>query len=85
VQSAQGVGCGKAALGTPYQAIYLTGTVHGVFGVYRSTDEGATWLRINDDQHQHGYLGTVITGDPNVFGRVYMASNGRGVIYGTPN
>jgi hypothetical protein len=85
VQSAQGVGFGKAAPGAAYQAIYLNGTVHGVFGVYRSTDEGATWLRINDDRHQFGYLGYVITGDPNVYGRVYVGTNGRGVIYGTAN
>ena len=44
-----------------------------------------TWLRINDDKHQFGYLGTIVTGDPDVFGRVYIASNGRGVIYGTPS
>lgn len=83
-QSAQGIGFGTPAPGTTYQAIYLIGTVRGVFGVYRSTDEGASWLRINDDQHQYGYLGTVIAGDANVFGRVYLATNGRGIIYGTP-
>lgn len=85
VQSAQGIGFGKAAPDSTYQALYLIGTVHNVFGVFRSTNEGATWLRINDDQHQFGYLGSIITGDPDIFGRVYMASNGRGVIYGTPN
>lgn len=83
-QSAQGIGFGKPAPGAAYQAVYLIGTVNGVFGVYRSTDEGASWLRINDNQHQYGYLGTIITGDPDVFGRVFLDSNGRGVIYGTP-
>jgi hypothetical protein len=84
VKTAQGVGFGKAAPGARYQAIYLAGTVGRVFGVFRSTDEGLTWRRLNDDRHRFGYLGTIITGDPNLYGRVYIASNGRGVIYGTP-
>lgn len=85
VQSAQGIGFGKAAPGAHYQAIYLIATIGRVTGVYRSTNEGTTWTRINDDRHQFGYLGTVITGDPNTYGRVYMGANGRGVIYGTPS
>ncbi len=84
-QAAQGIGFGKAAPGAAYQAIYLIGTVHSVFGVYRSTDGGASWLRINDDRHQFGDLGSIIVGDPNVFGRVYLTGSGRGVLYGTPN
>ncbi|MEY9963480.1 hypothetical protein ABIA33_001513 [Streptacidiphilus sp. MAP12-16] len=85
VQSAIGIGFGKAAPGTSYQALYLTGTVSGVTGVFRSIDAGATWTRINDDQHQFGGLGGVITGDPDVYGRVYLGTNGRGVLYADPS
>ncbi|GAA4620275.1 RICIN domain-containing protein [Actinoallomurus vinaceus] len=84
VKVAQGVGFGKPAPGAHYQAIYLIGTVGRVFGVFRSTDQGHTWLRINDDRHQFGNLGTIITGDPDLYGRVYLTGSGRGVIYGTP-
>ncbi|WP_031072915.1 RICIN domain-containing protein [Streptomyces sp. NRRL WC-3742] len=86
VDEASGVGFGKAAPGASYQALYLSGTVKGVTGLFRSTDAGSTWVRINDDQHQYG--GTVInviTGDPDVFGRVYLGSYGRGVVYGDPS
>jgi hypothetical protein len=38
-------------------------------------------VRINDDQHQYGSIGSV-TGDPRIYGRVYFATGGRGVIYG---
>ncbi|HEU4710154.1 MAG TPA: hypothetical protein VFS76_01250 [Pyrinomonadaceae bacterium] len=57
--------------------------VAGVRGIFRSTDAGQTWVRIVDDQHQWGRAGeTALTGDPRIFGRVYVGTNGRGIIYG---
>ncbi|MEH0577163.1 MULTISPECIES: RICIN domain-containing protein [Streptomyces] len=87
VQSASALGFGKAAPGASYQALYLIGTVKDVTGVFRSTDKGATWLRVNDDAHQWGAIGAVgvITGDPDTFGRVYVGTNGRGLQYGDPS
>ncbi|CCK27712.1 hypothetical protein BN159_3333 [Streptomyces davaonensis JCM 4913] len=84
VQSASALGFGKAASGASYQALYLIGTVKDVTGVFRSTDKGATWLRVNDDAHQWGSIGGVgvITGDPDTYGRVYIGTNGRGLQYG---
>ncbi|MEU7115484.1 RICIN domain-containing protein [Streptomyces sp. NPDC046182] len=87
VQSVSALGFGKAAPGAPYQALYLIGTVKDVTGVFRSTDKGATWLRVNDDARQWGSIGGVgvITGDPDTFGRVYVGTNGRGLQYGDPS
>ncbi|GAA4877211.1 RICIN domain-containing protein [Kitasatospora terrestris] len=87
VQSASALGFGKAAPGASYQALYLIGTVKDVTGVFRSVDKGATWLRINDDAHQWGAIGSIgiITGDPDVYGRVYIGTNGRGLQYGDPS
>lgn len=87
VRSASALGFGKAAPGTSYQALYLIGTVKDVTGVFRSTDKGATWLRVNDDSHQWGSIGGVgvVTGDPDTFGRVYVGTNGRGLQYGDPS
>ncbi|MEV0538018.1 RICIN domain-containing protein [Kitasatospora sp. NPDC050463] len=87
VKSASALGFGKAAPGASYQALYLIGTVKDVTGVFRSTDKGATWLRVNDDAHQWGnFAGLgVITGDPDTFGRVYIGTNGRGLQYGDPS
>jgi photosystem II stability/assembly factor-like uncharacterized protein len=87
VKSASALGFGKAAPGTSYQALYLLGTVDNVTGVFRSTDKGATWLRVNDDAHQWGAIGSlgVITGDPDTYGRVYIGTNGRGLLYGDPS
>lgn len=51
--------------------------------IYRSDDEGKSFVRISDDTRQYGGS-TVLTGDPRVCGRVYMASGGRGILYGEP-
>jgi len=83
VQDARAIGFGKAAEGETFPAIYLAGRIENVEGLFRSTDAGATWVRINDDQHQYGII-THVTGDPRIFGRVYLATSGRGVIYGDP-
>ncbi|GAA2767393.1 RICIN domain-containing protein [Streptomyces paradoxus] len=78
------LGFGKAAEGASYPAIYLVGSTDAVTGVYRSDDEAGTWTRINDDRHQWGWIGAAVTGDPRIHGRVYIATNGRGVQYGEP-
>ncbi|NEY34803.1 xyloglucanase [Streptomyces sp. PRKS01-65] len=82
VEQADTVGFGKAAPGASYQTLFTSAEIGGVRGIFRSTDKGATWTRINDDAHQWGWTGAAITGDPRVYGRVYVATNGRGVIYG---
>ncbi len=81
VDSGISVGLGLHAPGKTYDALYLAGTVGGVAGVHRSDDAGVTWVRINDDQHQYGNMGEAISGDPRVYGRVYLGTNGRGVLY----
>ncbi|KJS61685.1 carbohydrate-binding protein [Streptomyces rubellomurinus] len=86
VAQAGAVGFGKAAPGAGYQALYLSGKVKGVTGLFRSTDGGSTWTRINDDQHQFGgSVINVVSGDPDVYGRVYLGGYGRGVVYGDPS
>ncbi|GHH16451.1 sialidase family protein [Streptomyces lanatus] len=78
------LGFGKAAPGASYPAVYLVGSTDSGTAVYRSDDEAETWVRINDDQHQWGWIGAAVTGDPRIHGRVYLATNGRGVQYGEP-
>lgn len=77
------VGFGKAAPGGSYPAVYVIGTVSSVSGVFRSIDEGATWLRVNDDQHQYGQMDNV-AGDEDYYGRVFVTTQGRGIPYGQP-
>jgi photosystem II stability/assembly factor-like uncharacterized protein len=81
VESASSLGTGMPAPGKDYPALFLAGKVSGLEALFRSDDRGQNWVRINDDQHQYGYISRV-TGDPRVYGRVYFATGGRGVIYG---
>jgi hypothetical protein len=82
VDAGYSVGFGKPRA-AGYPTIFLSGKIAGVEGVYRSTDEGKTWLQVDDDQHHYGWIG-VVAGDPRVFGRVYLGTNGRGVIVADP-
>jgi hypothetical protein len=76
-------GFGKAAPGSNYSSLYLIGAINGVRGVFRSDDIAKSWIRINDDHHQWGLL-LHITGDPKKWGRVYVGTHGRGILYGDP-
>jgi photosystem II stability/assembly factor-like uncharacterized protein len=83
VAESYAVGFGKAPAGKTFPAVYLIGKVGEVTGIFRSDDAGGTWLRINDDRHQFG-SSSLIIGDPRVFGRAYLGTPGRGIIYGDP-
>ncbi len=83
VEEIHAFGFGKAAPDKMYPALYLIGVVDGVRGIFRSDNIAESWVRINDDQHQWGLL-LHITGDPKEYGRVYVGTHGRGIVYGEP-
>lgn len=87
--NAKAIGFGAPEKDGDYMTIYAMGNddVDGNEnpqgdGIYRSTDKGLTWQRINDDLHLFGNLTYSITGDSEIFGRVYFATNGRGIVMG---
>jgi hypothetical protein len=77
-------GLGKAAPGASGPALYAVGQKGALKAIWRSTDGGSNWSRINDDQHQWGLRFRMLSGDPRTFGRVYLATDGRGILYGEP-
>ena len=77
-------GLGRPGPGRATPAIYVIGTRSGIRGVWRSDDGGASWARINDESHQWGLRFRAISGDPRLHGRVYVATDGRGIFYGDP-
>lgn len=74
-------GLGRPAEGQPEATLFAFGTLGGVRGVWRSTNEGQTWVRLNDDASQWGGRWRVISGDPKLFGRVYLGTDGRGLVW----
>ncbi|WAC58722.1 WD40/YVTN/BNR-like repeat-containing protein [Brevundimonas sp. SL130] len=75
---------GKPPASSTYPALFAIGTKDAIRGVFRSDDRGRSWIRVNDDHHEYGRRYRAIAGDPRVFGRVYVATDGRGVVYGEP-
>ncbi len=79
VHGAIKVALGVPATGAAYTAaVYLVGTVNGKDAVYRSDDKGATWVRIDDDNHRYGGVSRIVA-DTGVYGRLFMS--GRGMLY----
>ena len=68
---------------TENKAIYVCGSISGKYGFYRSFNDGTTWERINNEQQMFGEINS-IDGDKRVFGRFYLGSGTRGLLYGEP-
>jgi photosystem II stability/assembly factor-like uncharacterized protein len=77
------VGFGMSAAGLPASTVYVDGSALRTEGVFRSNDQGIHWVRIDDSEHQFGRKNSVI-GDPRIYGRIYVATGGRGILYGDP-
>jgi len=75
---------GARAPGSSAPTLFATGLLGTVHGVFRSIDGGVSWTRINNDEQQWGLRFRVIEGDPKRFGRVYLGTDGRGILYGDP-
>lgn len=85
LDTADNIGFGKAKTGQSYPTLFAAGRIGAQPGVFRSDDVGKTWVRINDDRHQYGGSPEVLTGDPDLYGRVYLTGYGRGILYGDPS
>jgi hypothetical protein len=83
VEEAHSLGFGRGAQDRHDPALYLHGKVAGILGIFRSDDAGSSFARLNDDAHQFGSI-RHLTGDPRVWGRVYFATGGRGILRGDP-
>ncbi|MGL6161183.1 WD40/YVTN/BNR-like repeat-containing protein [Microbulbifer sp.] len=75
---------GRAAPGESAPTLFAIGSRDGLRAIWRSDDSGRHWLRINDERHEYGRRFRTIAGDPRHFGRVYVATDGRGIVMGEP-
>jgi photosystem II stability/assembly factor-like uncharacterized protein len=76
---------GKAAAGHDYPALYAIAARGELFAIWRSDDRGRTWSRINDAKHEYGRRFRCIAGDMRIDGRVYVGTDGRGIVYSDRN
>ena len=65
------------------KAIYTAAKIGGVYGFYRSVDDGETFVRLNEHNQMYGEINSM-EGDSRVYGRFYLGTGSRGVLYGTP-
>ncbi len=82
------VACVGLGLGRPSgdyasepKALYFSGVIGGVYGFFRSLDDGRTIQRINNQQQMFGRIHS-IDGDKRVFGRFYLGTGSSGLLYG---
>ena len=81
----EALGFGKAPPGRDNPALFAIGVRDEARAIWRSDNDGATWVRLNDSRHEYGQRFRCIAGDPRVFGRVYVGTDGRGIVYGEPS
>ena len=83
-ESVESVGFGKAATGKTYPTLFVNGKYDGILGLFRSDDRGFRWTRISDPSMGFEVHG-VVTGDPRIYGRVYLGTKDHGILYGDPD
>jgi photosystem II stability/assembly factor-like uncharacterized protein len=82
--SVQHMDFGKAAPGAKAMTLFAIASKGNETAIFRSLDEGASWQRVNDAAHEYNRAFRRVAADKNVFGRVYVATDGRGIVYGEP-
>jgi photosystem II stability/assembly factor-like uncharacterized protein len=75
---------GKAPPGASYPALYAIGWRGDTRAIWRSDDQGRSWIRLTGAGAEFGRRFRCIAGDARVFGRVYVGTDGRGILYGEP-
>ena len=76
---------GKSTANTYKYNIYGFFTINGTAGLYKSTNTGSTWTRIDDSTHGFGSPSSnPVAASQDTEGLVFVGTNGRGIFYGTP-
>ena len=65
------------------KALYVNANIGGIYGFFRSLDRGRTFQKLNNARQCFGDINS-IDGDKRVFGRFFVGTGSRGVLYGEP-
>ena len=76
------LGFGAAGPGSRYATIYIVGVVNNAYGIWLSTSAGLTWTYVGSTPYPNASLDVprCISGDPSVYGRVYVGFGGSGYV-----
>ena len=74
-------GFGAAAPGQSYPSMYIVGWVNNVYGVWESTNDAKSWTQLGTYPLNSLDHITTISGDPNIYGQVYVGFQGSGYAY----
>jgi hypothetical protein len=84
MEAVDDIGFGRSAEGRWGPTMFVSGRYRGEYGIWRSVDEGANWQRVGGFPLGSLDQVSVVAGDANVFGRVYVGYRGSGWAYGEP-
>lgn len=73
----------NASYYTDDKALYVYAQIDGMYGFYRTLDEGISFVKLNTEKQMFGDINS-IEGDSQVFGRFYIGTGSRGILYGQP-
>jgi xyloglucan-specific exo-beta-1,4-glucanase len=76
---------GKAAPGKKNMTLFALAEKGPLGAIWRSTDDGASWIRVNDARSEYGRTFRCLAADKRIFGRVYVGTDGRGIVFGEPS
>lgn len=84
VDEARAFGFGVPLSGSTAPTVFLYGRANRdeTFGLYRSSDDGVTWVRLSEAPLDLYNEVNTVSGDPSVPGRVYVGFAGNGFVYG---
>ena len=85
VDGVDAFGFGAAAPGQSYPAIYIAGWVNNVYGIWQSINDAQSWTQIGTYPDNSLDEIKTISGNPNVFGEVYVGFAGSGYAYLSSN
>lgn len=74
-------GYGASATPDGPPALFIAGFVGGVYGIWQSDDEGHSWANLGTFPDGNLVSVSTISGDPEVYGQVYVGLAGGGYLY----
>ena len=76
---------GKPGPGRTQATLFAIGSRNDGRAIWQSDDSGRHWTSLNDNQHIYGRRYRVLSGDLQHYGRVYVGTDGRGIVYAEPS